>query len=314
MNNQIQNNQPTAEKRGGKFCSRCGQPLDATGICHNPGCPTYLNANQFAAQQRQVNPQYSAVPQQQPYAQQYQQPYNQQYQQQSYIQNSVPQQPSAPTIFTLAWDYVKVFFSSKPLAAVENIGKTAENIWLVLGSAATILISLGLFGIGSQKVYQEANAAANISYIYHLLAKDGLSDDISFVSKENTMLFDNFKLFVFLFLTVVLMFFAVAGINMIMFAVHKQKINYLGSLNILSASLLPLMLGSAIAFVTSYISIILACIIFCVALILSFVQLYYGMQKACGFVKSPFWSFSAVIAAYMASLIVIMTVLGKMLS
>ena len=262
MNNQMQNNQTTAEKRGGKFCPRCGQPLDATAICHNPGCPTNLNANQYVPQQRPVNPQYSAVPQQQSY--------NQQYQQQSYIQNSVPQQPSAPTIFTLAWDYVKVFFSSKPLAAVENIGKTAENIWLVLGSAATILISLGLFGIGTRK-------------------------------------------FFLVFLSVLLELFAAAGINSVIFYLYKQKINYLRSLNILSASLLPLMLGGAVAFVLSFISIIFARIMILSGMILSFIMLYYGMQKACNFSKSPFWGFAAVIVADLTSLYVVLTMLGNLL-
>lgn len=253
MNNQMQNNQTTAEKRGGKFCPRCGQPLDATGICHNPGCPTNMVANQYAAQQRQVNPQYSAVPQQQPY-----------------IQNSVPQQPSAPTIFTLAWDYVKVFFSSKPFSAVENIGKTAENIWLVLGGAASFLISLGLFGIGTRK-------------------------------------------FFLVFLSVLLELFAAAGINSVIFYLYKQKINYLRSLNIISASLLPLMLGGAVAFVLSFISIIFARIMILSGMILSFIMLYYGMQKACNFSKSPFWGFAAVIVADLTSLYVVLTMLGNLL-
>ena len=310
MNNQMQNNQPTTEKRGGKFCSRCGQPLDATGICHNPGCPTNLNANQFAAQQQPINPQYSAVPHQQPYNQQYQQPYNQQYQQ-PYYQNAVPQQPSAPTIFSLAWDYVKVFFSSKPLTAVENIGKTAENIWIVLGGAASILISLGLFGIGTQKLY-DVNVAQFIVSIKSLISSESLSSYTSNIFNDVAWLSDGFKLFVFLFLTVLLQFFVSAGINNILFSVHKQKVNYLRSLNILSASVLPLALSGIVAFIASYISVMVACSVVLVGVIACYLFLYYGMQKVCRFGKSPLWGFIAVIIANMVSLFVIVTVLGKM--
>ena len=302
MNNQMQNNQTTAEKRGGKFCSRCGQPLDATGVCHNLNCPTNLNANQYAAQQQPVNPQYSAVPQQQFY--------NQQYQQQPYIQNSVPQQPSAPTIFTLAWDYVKVFFTSKPFTAVENIGKTTENIWVVLGGVAVILFSLGLFGIGSQKIF-ESNVAIVLAGFNYLFSNPSVSTYDAFTTNDVVWLKDGFKLFVFLFLTVLAQFFAVAGINNILYSVHKQRVNYLRSLNILSASVLPLAISGIVAFIAAYISIIVACSVVCVGVIISYIFLYYGMQKVCNFGKSPLWSFIAVIFADMVSLYVIVTVLGK---
>lgn len=290
MNNQYQNNGQPNRPMGGKFCSQCGRPLDENKVCRY--CQENANTNQqFSATQRQVN---------QPNTQA---PYNNQ-------NHSQQEEPSAPTIFSYALDYVRVFFSRTPFAAIENIVKTNDNIWIVIGSIVVVLISIGLFGVCSQNIY-DSNFTAIILYLFYVAFYDVSDLDAAFSSANITWVNDEFKLFMFLLLTVLLQFFASAGIVYLVVSVNRKKVNFVRTLNMVSISLLPLALAGVIAFVAAYVNILAACIVLLTGLILVYIQLYYGMQKAIKFNKSPFWSFAFLIIADIVSFFLIAMIIYK---
>ena len=299
MNNQMQNNPGSTEKKGGKYCSRCGTPLDASGVCGNIYCPSRIASDQGAAQQYAYT-----RPVQQPVQQSVQQPY--------YPYPVYAQQPATPTLFSKSWDYVKVFFSAQPFAAMDNIARTAENIWVVLGSAVALLITLGLYGIGTQKCYDVNMAGFFITFYDFMLKGEEFTDSYA-SSADITWMNDQFKLFVYFLGTVCLQMLAASVTNMIFFSMQRQKMNIFKSLNLLSVSLLPMAMGGLIAFIASYINVAVACGVILLGLIFSYIQLYYGIQKAGYFQKSPFWGFWVVVMTNIVSLFLILTVLRKMM-
>lgn len=289
----MQNNPGSTEKKGGRYCSRCGAPLEASGVCSNAYCPSRIDPSQGAAQSRSYT-----MPVQQPM----QQPYYPAY----------AQQPATPTLFSKSWEYVKVFFSAQPFAAIDNIARTAENIWVVLGSAVALLITLGLYGIGTQKCYDVNMAGFFITFYDFMLKGEEFTDSYA-TSGNIAWMNDQFKLFVYFLGTVCLQMLVAAVTNMIFFSMQRQKMNVFGSLNLLSVSLLPMAVGGLIAFIASYINVAVACGVILIGLIFSYIQLYYGIQKAGHFQKSPFWGFLMVAMANIVSLFLIMTVLRKMM-
>ena len=116
MNNQNQFN--PVPPQNGRFCSRCGAPLNANGVC--PNC-------------------------QQQHAQQPQQGYN--YGMPYAAPQQAPKTAAGPNIFTYALEYIKAFFSADPTKALDKAAAEKQHVWSILGSGSVLLTTLGLFSI-----------------------------------------------------------------------------------------------------------------------------------------------------------------------
>lgn len=277
MNNQGYPNQ--TQHQGGKFCFRCGTALDANGNC--PKCSAQAQQTNFSApQQQSYNPQ-----------QQYGAPYN-----------PAPAAPAGPTIFTYALDYIKVFFSSKAFSVMDNISKARMHIWGVLAPLGVLLATLGVFGI--------INSV--ISSIMGMLGGYSSLLSLSGASVPGMSSGDNFKIFLYTFLIIAIFFFASAGINTVFFTLQGKKVSYVTNMNILSAAMLPLALCGAVGFVGSYIHIIVGLVMLFAGVIFKYVMLYYGLQKAADFRRSPFWFFVGDVIANMAAFLLIAYIFIKM--
>ena len=268
-----------------KFCPKCGTHLGLDGTC--PSCG--------------FNPQ-------KPYPDPYPD-----------IGNSRNTQ-RVETIFSHAWDYVKVFFSRKPMAAIENAGKDKEHTWAILGAALCVFLTLALFSIGAQEINygiiqtDGTNMAVIIlSAIVLLIAPDffyssSSSFDTDKFSNLGELVDNDAKLFFYTLGIVTVLYFAISAMRYLFLMILRKNTSFITIMNVATISYMPIVVASIVAAIAAFINPFIAILVLTVGVIASYIQMYFGLQKNNRFTSSPFWCFIALIAAdfiavYLVSLI-----------
>ena len=293
MNNQNQFN--PVPPQNGRFCSRCGAPLDANGVC--PNCQQqHAQQPQYTAPQPQSQPFYGTPvqPNQQP-----QQGYN--YGMPYAAPQQAPKTAAGPNIFTYALEYIKAFFSADPTKALDKAAAEKQHVWSILGSGSVLLTTLGLFSIMLNSISSILVLIPGYSYFSYGM---GMNADLTAIKV---------KLFFYTLLVIAVFFFASAGLDTLFFSVQNKKTDYIQNMNILSVCMLPIAVCGCAAFIFGFVYIPVSLILLLSGLIFKYIMLCDGIKKAAAFDKNPIWYVFGLVTANIVAFGLIAFILSKMI-
>ncbi len=216
------------------------------------------------------------------------------------------------------WDYIKAFFTSNPFSAIRNAALTKSHLWAILGAAVCLISTLGFFSFFAQPVdfsifgsYSSDENINIITIIAAIIAVSGGSDSLYSSSSKLVNLVEltskNVAVFFSTLFIVILVFFAFSALLKGFFAITKKNIGFVTVMNLQSVALLPFAICAAVAAVAAFISPILSVLLLLFGTLFSYIYLYFGIQKAASFTKSPFWLYGLlVIADYVAAYLIIL--------
>ncbi len=259
-----------------KFCMKCGSPLNGSAFCANCGTPA---------------------------------------------KSSAPKAPAQDNAFVLllkeSWDYVKAFFTANPFSAIQNAARSTSHIWAILGTAVCILASLGFFSLLAHEIdggsmldlgSMGVNLASILAVIGILMGDpEALYSGGSDFMKLGELLQSNAAIYFIGLLVIVLTFFAFSALLKLFFTITKKNAGWVTVFNIQAAALIPFAVFSAVAALFALFSPILAVILLLFGTLFSYIYLYFGIQKAAKFEKSPFWLYMALVAVHYVAVYLIVT-------
>lgn len=169
---------------------------------------------------------------------------------------------AASSYWAVLFDYIRMFFSARPMMIMDNSINTNRMLWPVIVGLAAILAPLNIvigFNVGTPKA---------LYYIMFLIAVNA-------------------------------QFFASAGLLRAFMRSAQEKPRFAALLNATSLALLPLVLTSVVGAVFAFFLPVVTFALMLLGLCFSSIMLYYGMQRVAKYTKSPFWSFFLLMAVDM---------------
>jgi len=162
------------------------------------------------------------------------------------------------------------FFSAQPMSAVENAGKSKSNmVWGLIGMLECLLIG------------------ASVGTVFYKLAFDVLFGAGKLA----------FAMILAMIVTMVAQFFASSGIAELVFLTSKTRPSFIQIMNVNAVAFIPLAAASVAALIFAFIFPLASIGLLLIGLFVSLIATYFGYQKAAEFTSSPFWLFTAVLAA-----------------
>lgn len=264
------------------FCSNCGNQIqEESQFCSSCGAPVAQQSVSETVEQQPVQ----ELTEQQPVPE-------------VVAQQAIVTQPSAAGVLMKSfWGIVKDVFSKNIVKTVGEQAKNTGNEWIV-----SLVISVLSFAFAF---------SVNINQIITSIIKDVAGEMISsgIISYLKYPFFSFFG--VSLLIGLIVLAVVVLGIRVMATIVTKKCISWVCVLNVVGAATIPLsacyianmILGIIWAPITAFVSI--------VALLMTVVLLYVGVQKLEKPVTSPFYPFTIVVAVIVGVAVLISFLLLK---
>lgn len=225
---------------------------------------------------------------------------------------SAPAQPSAFTLLLReTWDYIKAFFTSNPFSAIRNASLTKSHLWAILGTVICLISTLGLFSFFAQPI-DSGIFGTDVNVISLIAALAALSGDSSAVYSNSSKLTNmieltskNVAVFFSTLFIVILVFLVFSVLLKGFFAITKKNVGFVTVMNLQSVALLPFAVCAVIAAIAAFISPVLAALILLFGTLFSYIYLYFGIQKAVSYTKTPFWLYGLLVIAHYAAIYLI---------
>ncbi|MBE6808584.1 MAG: zinc-ribbon domain-containing protein [Ruminococcaceae bacterium] len=260
-----------------KFCAVCAAPTTSPEPAYTAQQPTYAAPQPTYAPQQPTyeapQPQYTNP--QQPYAAgqpQYAAP------QQPYVAPA-PKEPS-PTMTNFLSAITK--FWVKPVGTVGNAAKSTSLEWIILAAISVFSYALGSAVVGAEMSSQlfksilgSLSQTLNVGRIYPFFAVFGIGILIGSAAFALTAL----------------------GIWLLVGKIFGKKVSLFQAFNMTAVASLPLIAVNTFNMLAGLIYAPIAIVLFMIALIMTVICLYTGMQKFDKLDKSPYYGFIIIITA-----------------
>ncbi len=215
-----------------------------------------------------------------------------------------------------AFEHIRAFFTANPFSAVRNAALSVNPIWMAMGVIVCLLATLGFFSGCNYTVYAAGEERINLIYMISVLVL-GISEISGMMNIESMMSMNGLggeemvdriekmgktvgnpvALVFILLLLMIVVFFAGAVLVKLFFMITRKKVTWTKSFNVYSVSLLPFALACAAAFIAGFMSPAIAIALLLLGGLFHFIYLYFGIQKAAPYEKSPFWLYSLLVTA-----------------
>lgn len=181
---------------------------------------------------------------------------------------------------------IKSFFSSRPLLGVENASRTnASAVWIAFG----VIYEVASVIFGTKLLFTPKNIP-----LIELLLGDKAANAAKTACGEISadMLKSMSLLTVYIVLMSAALFLIISCAVKGIYYLADAKPTFSQALNITAVSIFPLSCALVLAAITSSFSLFLSLVLILAGVTTSAISLYYGIQKAAVFSKSPFWYFA----------------------